>query len=94
MTPKEINVAYRKQLLVTIKESMSHPDLHGGIYKICKFGNWYDEKTKSFQYYVTLKAPEGGRTTYEIPAHLIKPLPGFEGVIQNFIKEKSLEAEG
>lgn len=95
MTPEEVNIAYKKQLPVTIKETMSNPDLKGGTYKICKFGNFYRKQLKQFEYYVAVQDPDNPKTIYELGIHQIEPLPGFELTIQKFInnKTKVLQAE-
>lgn len=89
MTHDEIEIAYRHRLLVTIKESKSNPYLKGGVYVICKFGNWYNKKMKTFNDYVAVESPENPRTIYEIDADLIEPVKGFEIVIQKFLKKRT-----
>lgn len=89
MTHDEIEIAYRHRLLVTIKESKSNPYLKGGVYVICKFGNWYNKRMKTFNDYVAVESPENPRTVYELDADLIEPVKGFEIVIQKFLKNRA-----
>lgn len=89
MTHEEIEIAYRKRLLVTVKESNSLSDLKGGVYVICKFGNCYNRKLKSFDDYVGITDPKNPRTIYEIDAYLIEPMPGVELVIQNILDNRA-----
>lgn len=78
MTPEEVNIAYRKQLPVTIKESMSNPYLKGGVYKIREFGNFYKKELKQFEYHVAVQDPNNEKTIYWVGIDQIEPLPGFD----------------
>ena len=89
MTPEEVKIAFKKQLLVTIKKSKHRDDLSGGVYKICEFGMWYNRNTKSFDYFVVLVDPEIDRTTYHMPLQRIEPMPGYELVIKNFMENRA-----
>lgn len=89
MTPEEVNIAFKKQLLVTVKKSKHRDDLSGGVYKICEFGMWYNRNTKSFDYFVVLVDPEIDRTTYHMALNRIEPMPGYELVIKQFLDNKS-----
>ncbi len=93
MTTQEVNIAFRKQLPVTIIESKSNPDLKGGVFKITKFGCFYRKRLKTFDYFVTLENTEEPREVYEILMDEIKPMPGFDLVIQKFINEKKALSE-
>lgn len=89
MTHEEIEIAFKKRLLVTIQESMTLPDLKGGAWVITRFGTWYNEKMKSFEDYVCVKDPNNPRTIYEIDAGLIMPIPGVELIIKKIIAERT-----
>ena len=89
MTPEETKVAFKKQLLVTVKKSKYKDDLSGGVYRICEFGMWYNRNTKSFDYFVVLVDPEIDRTTYHMALNRIEPMPGYELVIKQFLDNKS-----
>lgn len=89
MTHEEIEIAFKKRLLVTIKESKSLPDLKGGVWVITRFGTWYNEKMKSFEDYVCVKDPNNPRTIYELDAYLIEPMPGVELIIQKIMADRT-----
>ena len=89
MTHDELEIAFRKRLLVTIKESKSLPDLKGGTYVITAFGTWYNEIMKTFEDFVRVKDPNNQRTIYELDANLIEPMPGVELIIQKIMADRT-----
>lgn len=87
MTIEEANIAFKKRLLVTIKEN-SGLGFSGGIYKIMRISKFYDTKLKKFDYSCAIAKSDSYRTIYELDLCQIEPAPGYELVIQQFINQR------
>lgn len=87
MTPEEIEIAFKKQLLVTVRKNSATPYLEGGVYTICRIGSYYDGRFKRFEDFAALKSSDG-RTVYELSMDYVEPMPGYDIVIKNFLENR------
>lgn len=85
MTLEEANIAFKKQLLVTLIESISNPDLKGGTYRITEIGKFYNRRLKKFEEFVVL---DNERTAYRVGPENVKPMPGYELIINQMLERK------
>lgn len=86
MTLEEANIAFKKQLLVTLAESISNPDLKGGAYRITEIGKFYNRRLKRFDEFVVVSDNE--RTAYRVGPENVKPMPGYEFIISQTLAQK------
>ncbi len=87
MTLEEANIAFKKQLLVTMIESISNPDLKGGIYRINEIGKFYNRRLKTFDEFVVIVS-DNERTAYRVGPENVKPMPGYELIINQMLERK------